>query len=147
MEKMPANGMKRVWVRPKLICIDHVAQKTGEYFLVQCGKGAPLEDIATRQANFVQEYPEYAKQVIEIVTKQYTEQEFIDLTWGGMFRSLRNLLIQSKTLLSQSLYNVNVLMIDDYSGPIQSVEPKTTGRGQMVLLSHYYRFTKSVIAK
>lgn len=93
------------------------------------------------------EYPEYAKQVLEVVIKQFSEQEFINLQWGGMFRSLRNLLIQSKALLADSLYNANVLMIDDYSGSIQTVEPTACGRGQMVLLSHYYRFTKNAITK
>lgn len=81
------------------------------------------------------------------MVKQFAEQEFIDLQWGGMFRSLRNLLIQSKALLTQSLYNANVLMIDDYSGSIQTAEPSSSGRGQMILLSHYYRFTKNVINK
>lgn len=33
MEKTPANGMKRVWVRSKLICTPQPIQKEGSYFL------------------------------------------------------------------------------------------------------------------
>jgi len=147
MEKMPANGMKRVWVRPKQICMDTVTQKEGDFFLTHCNKEVEALDVGARQSAFIKEYPEMTKQVLEIVTKQYNEQEFVELIWDGMFRQMRNIIMQAKNLLSMSLYNVNVLMINDYSGDLEFVEPVTTGRGQLVLLSHYYRFTKKVISK
>lgn len=64
-----------------------------------------------------------------------------------MFRSLRDLLIEAKHLATMKLYNGNNLLIDDYTGSMQKDDPYTTGRGQMVLLTHFFRFTKSAIEK
>lgn len=147
MEKMPANGMKRIWVRPKQICVDTVSQKEGEFFLTHGSKEVEAMDVTARHTAYLKDYPEITKQVVEIVIEQFNKQEFVEFIWGGMFRQMKNILMQAKSLLAQSLYNANVLMIDDYSGPLEVVDPATTGRGQMVLLSHYYRFTKKVISK
>lgn len=64
-----------------------------------------------------------------------------------MFRSLKDLLVQAKLYASMQLYNGNNLLIDDYTGALQKEEPYTTGRGQMVLLTHFFRFTKRAIQK
>lgn len=102
-------------------------------------------DVAARQGQFVKEYKVYAKQVQEVVSKQYSEQTMIDLTWGGMFRSLKDLLMQSQHLATLQIYNANNLLIDDYSGALHPQEPCTTGRGQMILLTNFFRFTKKAI--
>lgn len=45
------------------------------------------------------------------------------MAWGGMFRTLSNLLVKASNLLTLQLYNANNLMIDNYSGSMQNIEP------------------------
>lgn len=45
---MPANGMKRIWVRPKQICMDTPSQKEGEFFLTHTSKEMSAADLTTR---------------------------------------------------------------------------------------------------
>jgi len=52
------------------------------------------------------------------VVKQYSQSTFIDLTWGGLFRSLRDLLIDAKLYFTNKLFLGNNLLINDYTAAL-----------------------------
>lgn len=84
LEKSPPRGMKRVWVRSKMICTELPINNNGAFFLTtkcSCDEKLTLEQ---RQTSFLTDFPVYAKTILPIIIQQYT-QTFIDMTWDHLF--------------------------------------------------------------
>jgi hypothetical protein len=65
---------------------------------------------------------------------------FVSLSWTGLFAGLRDIIAQLNIYTGMKLGNPNPTVIQEQDVTLQK-DSATGGRGQMVLIDNYFRFT------